>query len=160
MTEYRPLDATKKIFDLLGYQTHLAVQKTNLFGGVTTKVLEGYFPCDQPPTLGCKFLNSLKGTIQLTHCIVSFPTKSALKAGEKAKIFNVSPLLWDVYDHGNNNCTSILGGTNALSDPKTGFEAWLLGQPFFAGHYVDFVISHPNTIAFADLEDPSMESCT
>ena len=98
--------------------------------------------------------------LQLTRDAVSFPAKVDLKEGEEAKVFNVAKSLWDVYDHGNNNCTSILGGTNALTDAKTGATAWLLGQPFFAGHYVDFVISHPNTVAFGDLVDPSMSSST
>lgn len=89
--------------------------------------------------------------------VVSFPAKSQLKSGEKAKIFNVSPAVWDVYNHGGNNCTSILGGTNALTDPKTGQAEWLLGQSFFAGHYVDFDIS-ADTIGFGDLVDPSGKS--
>jgi pepsin A len=88
---------------------------------------------------------------------VSFPAQSELQRSQKSKIFNVSPLLWNVYDHGNNNCTSILGGTNALTQPKSGKTYWLLGQPFFAGHYVDFDTT-AKTISFGDLKDPSMES--
>ena len=85
--------------------------------------------------------------------IVSFPAKAYLKSGEKAKIFNVSPDVWDVYSHGGNNCTSILGGTNALTDPTTGEAEWLVGQSFFAGHYVDFNVA-ANTVGFGDLKDP------
>ena len=60
--------------------------------------------------------------------------------------------MWNVFDHGHNNCTSILGGTTALESiaPKV----WLLGGPFFAGHYVDFDITE-NTIAYGDLKNPS-----
>ena len=97
---------------------------------------------------------------QLTSPSVSFPAQSDLKKSRtpaKSKIFNVSPKLWDVYDHGDNNCTSIVGGTNALN--YKGATAWLLGQPFFAGHYIDFDIS-AHTISYADLKDPSMESST
>ena len=66
--------------------------------------------------------------------------------------------MWDVYDHGHNNCTSILGGTTALESipalESIAKKAWLLGQPFFAGHYVDFDITK-NTIAYGDLKNPS-----
>ena len=58
------------------------------------------------------------------------------------------------YDHGNNNCTSILGGSDTLIDPRTGDVGWLMGEPFFAGDYVDFDIA-ARTASFANLEDPS-----
>ena len=90
----------------------------------------------------------------LTFRAVSFPAQAELKKGEKAKIFNVSPAVWDVYNNGHNNCTSILGGTNALTDKKENLTAWLLGQSFFAGHYIDFDVTG-QTIGFADLKDPS-----
>lgn len=95
----------------------------------------------------------------LTFTTVSFPAQSQLKPGQKAKNFNVSPLVWDVYRHKSqsNNCTSILGGTNALTNPATGGKAWLLGQSFFAGKYIDFD-NAANTISYADLEDPTMSS--
>ena len=93
--------------------------------------------------------------------LVAFPPKVSLKKGQRSKIFNVSPAVWDVYDHGNNNCTSILGGTNALTDPKTHATAWLLGQPFFAGHYIDFDITRgAETIGFGDLKDPATAGCS
>jgi pepsin A len=89
-------------------------------------------------------------------CIVSFPAEADLKKGQKSRIFNVSPDVWNVYDHGNNNCTAILGGTNALGSGAD--AAWLLGQSFFAGHYVDFDIK-AHTIGYGDLADPSMKNC-
>ena len=90
----------------------------------------------------------------LTSSAVSFPAQADLKPGQKAKNFNVSPKVWDVYDHGDNNCTSILGGTNALGSGAN--AAWLLGQSFFAGHYVDFDIT-AKLIGYGDLKDPSMK---
>lgn len=88
---------------------------------------------------------------------VSFPAQSQLKPGEKAKNFDISPAVWDVYRHRRDrtNCTSIIGGTNAYA--SVAGNAWILGQPFFAGHYVDFDISEePHTVSFGDLIDPSM----
>lgn len=87
-------------------------------------------------------------------CAVAFPPKKALKKGENSTIFNVSPKVWDVYDNGNNNCTSILGGSNLFTNKTLHFEAWLLGQPFFAGHYLDFDAT-AKTISYGNLVDPS-----
>lgn len=75
----------------------------------------------------------------LINTPVSFPAEADLKPGQRAKLFNVSPKVWDVYNHGNNNCTSILGGTSFLNPVEiqnVSFPGeWLLGQPFFSGHY-------------------------
>lgn len=61
--------------------------------------------------------------------------------------------MWDVYEHKHDagNCTSILGGINALG------TTWLLGQSFFAGHYIDFNVQN-ETISYANLKDPSGSS--
>ncbi|KAF2484716.1 aspartic peptidase domain-containing protein [Neohortaea acidophila] len=132
-----PLSVTKKMFDSFGWQTNLKV-KPPPPGGFnngqgSAKTLLGYFDCSKPPTIG-----------------FSFPATSQLKKGQKGTNFNVSPDVWDVYEHKHDagNCTSILGGINALG------TTWLLGQSFFAGHYIDFNVQN-ETISYANLKDSS-----
>lgn len=86
---------------------------------------------------------------------VSFPAESQLKKGEKATIFNVSPDVWDTEKVGHGNCTSVLAGTNFLTNHSAPIPTmWLLGQAFFAGHYIDFDITN-TTVSYANLKDPA-----
>ena len=130
--DFSPYGETKKLLQQLGYQLN---EKTgpNLFNpGHPVETVTGFFACDKPPTLGCIYWPSFYvNSNWLTSRVVSFPAEADLKPGQKSRNFNVSPKVWDVYDHGDNNCTSILGGTNALGSGA--HAAWLLGQPFFAG---------------------------
>jgi hypothetical protein len=69
-------------------------------------------------------------------------------------VFNVSPDVWGVFNNSATNCTSILGGTDGITVGNV--SAWLLGQPFFAGHYIDFHMETDNElVSFANLANPS-----
>jgi pepsin A len=83
---------------------------------------------------------------------VRFPPESSLTRGQTNQIFTVSKNVWDVHDHGNNNCTSILTGTNFLEKDAGAIE-WLVGQPLFAGHYIDFDIAGKR-IGYGNLANP------
>lgn len=86
---------------------------------------------------------------------VSFPAESQLKKGEKATIFNVSPSVWDTEPVGHGNCTSVLVGTNFLTNESAPIPTmWLLGAAFFAGHYIDFDIAS-STVSYANLKNPA-----
>jgi len=98
----------------------------------------------------------------LTSVAVSFPAQSTLKKGQKATNFNVSTKkgIWDVFNNGGNNCTTPLGGTNALTyntrvnGTNSTVSYWLVGQTFFSGHYTNFDIK-ANTIGYGNLKNPS-----
>jgi hypothetical protein len=140
------------LFKLLNYPTLTLTEAPTPFDpGLTITVLNGFFDCSNPPMLGCKLLS-----LHLKHADlqVSFPAQSQLREGETATIFNVSPDVWGVFNNTATNCTSILGGTNGITVGNT--SAWLLGQSFFAGHYVDFHMEgNDNVITFANLANPS-----
>ncbi|KAK5168945.1 uncharacterized protein LTR77_006254 [Saxophila tyrrhenica] len=137
-----PLPAAHRLFSLLNLHPHTASGANPVHPHHPVRELTAFFPCSRPPVLG-----------------FSFPPHAELKPGQKARVFNVLPEAWGVYPHGEDNCTSILGGTNALDGLLgRGTGAWLVGQSFFQGHYVEFDLEG-GTIGFGDLVDPGMEGC-
>jgi hypothetical protein len=149
----RPIPQTQELFKLLDYPSQLFTEAPTAFDpGVTITVLNAYFNCNNPPLLGCKS-HTESGQNKLI-CAVSFPAQSQLKEGETATVFNVSPDVWGVFNNTATNCTSILGGTNGIDVGDT--PAWLLGQSFFSGHYIDFNMdSGSEVISFANLANPA-----
>ncbi|KPI36780.1 uncharacterized protein AB675_11742 [Cyphellophora attinorum] len=130
-----PIEQATEVFKLLNYQTQTLTEAPTPFDpGLTITVLNGFFNCNNPPSLG---------------------SKSQLKKGEKATVFEVSKDVWGVFNNTATNCTSILGGTNGITVGNV--SAWLLGQSFFAGHYIDFYTPHNGNetmISFAKLKHP------
>lgn len=66
----------------------------------------GYYPCDNPPTVG-----------------FSFPAQSDIAAANSsspisrtAKTFNIPKSAFQLADNGNNNCTAVLMGTDQFYD--------------------------------------------
>jgi pepsin A len=89
-------------------------------GGVTT--VNGYFPCDQPPTLGFSIPSQSNAT-------------AAAKAdskliSHKSSIFNIARDQWIAEDNGNNNCTAIIAGTSEITYPGL----WVVGQREYLNH--------------------------
>ena len=74
----------------------------------------GYYPCDNPPTVGLQLV--LPGTTNSRH--VNGP------------VFNIEGDAFKLADNGNNNCTAIITGWGEGN-------SWTVGQPWFQGKYVD-----------------------
>jgi hypothetical protein len=156
LTVHSPINQTQEIFDLLGYPSQLFTEDSTDFDpGTIITVLNGYFNCNDPPILGCRSTLAFRDFKLMIS--VSFPAQWQLQSGQTATVFNVSPDVWGVFKNTATNCTSILGGTNGIDVGDT--PAWLLGQPFFAGHYVDFnvedQVSGNAVISFANLANPA-----
>ncbi|OOQ90920.1 hypothetical protein PEBR_01932 [Penicillium brasilianum] len=96
----------------------------------------GYFPCDQPPTLGLSIPSQSNATTATRQ-------KSKL-VGHRSSIFNIAPDQWIAADNGSNNCTAILSGTDTFPIA----DLWVVGQPFFHGIYVDHNLQD-RTLGFA-----------
>ena len=137
---FSTLPAAKQIFETLGYNYSTFVGGADPHDpGANTTFLTAYFPCDQPPTVGISYpaANDIKKNIPGTS-----PT---------AVNFNILSSEWIQQDFGNNNCSAILAGTNAI-----GPGSWLIGQPFMQGRYTDFNLKgnglkSKGLIGFADV---------
>ncbi|KAJ5757802.1 acid protease [Penicillium nucicola] len=103
-------------------------------GDVTT--VNGYFPCDQPPNFGISIPS-------LSNATAAAKADSKL-VSHKSSIFNIARDQWVAEDNGNNNCTAIISGTSEITYPGL----WVIGQPFFHGHYIDHNVAD-STVGFA-----------
>ena len=84
------------------------------------------------------------------------PSQETLKKPPKgyniaktAKNFNLLSSEWSVFDNGNNNCTAVVAGQNALYEYGPGYV--LAGQAFYQGLYVDHNYLKYGTLGFAEL---------
>ncbi|OOF94901.1 hypothetical protein ASPCADRAFT_208555 [Aspergillus carbonarius ITEM 5010] len=118
-----PVDEVLSIFEATSIQA--VIQNTT--DGVT---VTGYFPCDQPPTLGF-------GIPSQSNASTAEKTDSSL-VSHQSTIFNIAADQWIAADNGNNNCTAILSGMTVASYPTL----WVVGQPFFRGLYIDHNVAN------------------
>lgn len=128
---FSPAPVVKEILDNLGFQV------VNYSVPIYGSVIKGYLPCVKRPTVGFSFP---------AQAVLENPSQSTSIISKKAKNFKILPSQWAFQDNGNNNCTAILIGLAQ--------EVWIMGQPFFEGHYLDFNRSKNYTMGFADLKDP------
>ena len=103
------MDEVLSIFEATSIQA--VIQNTT--DGVT---VTGYFPCDQPPTLGF-------GIPSQSNASTAEKTDSSL-VSHQSTIFNIAADQWIAADNGNNNCTAILSGMTVASYPTL----WVVGQ--------------------------------
>ncbi|KAJ5106853.1 acid protease [Penicillium angulare] len=125
-----PVDDVVKIFKAASIQYN--IQESESAGTTVT----GYFPCDQPPQLGLSIPSRSNAT--------EAAKKHSRLVSHKSSVFNIKPDQWIAKDNGNNNCTAIVSGTDAM--PLS--NLWVVGQPFFHGIYVDHNIAD-GTLGFA-----------
>ncbi|KAJ5339140.1 acid protease [Penicillium brevicompactum] len=123
-----PVSDVVSLFERMNIQ-HF-VQKSDDLTTVT-----GYFPCDQPPSLGL--------SIPSKSNITSANTNKSNLTSRKASVFDIPPEQWIKSDNGNNNCTAIVSGTSAVPD-----GLWVVGQPFFHDIYIDHNVAD-QTVGFA-----------
>lgn len=104
----RPIDAVASIFNATGIQSVLQ-------SGSEGDVLTGYFPCDEPPTVGFSFPSQTNFS--------STANDSTSSVSKKSSIFNIPSTAWAVVNNGNNNCTAVLSGQNYAVP-----GLWVVGQ--------------------------------
>ena len=124
----------KDLFTTLGLQ--IVNYSIPLYGSL----IKGYFPCDKPPQMPVGF--SFPAQKELQHS----PENTTVS--KQAKTFNILPSQWAFEDNGNNNCTAVIIGLGPG-------EGWVVGQPFFEGHYLDFFPGKNYTFGIADLKSPA-----
>ncbi|KAJ5900153.1 acid protease [Penicillium taxi] len=78
--------------------------------------VSGYFPCDQPPTLGLVIPSRQNST--------DARRDNSNSVSHNSNLFNIAPDQWAATNNGNNNCTAVLSGTDAL--PYS--NLWVVGQ--------------------------------
>lgn len=76
----------------------------------------GYFPCDQPPQLGFSIPSASNAT--------AAANQNSSLVSHKSTVFNIKPDQWIEKNNGNNNCTAIVSGTDAMPLPNL----WVVGQ--------------------------------
>ncbi|PYI09853.1 acid protease [Aspergillus sclerotiicarbonarius CBS 121057] len=118
-----PVDEVLSIFEATSIQA--VIQNTTDGVAVT-----GYFPCDQPPTLGFSIPSQ-------SNASTAAKTDSNL-ISHRSSIFNIAADQWIAADNGNNNCTAVLSGMTVASYPTL----WVVGQPFFRGLYIDHNVAN------------------
>lgn len=79
----------------------------------------GYFPCDQPPSLGL----SIPSQSNITAATIGHSRLTS----RKASVFDISSNQWARTDNGDNNCTAIISGTSAVPA-----GLWVVGQREFS----------------------------
>jgi len=105
----RPIDAVTSVFNATGIQ---GVLQSTPDG----PLLVGYFPCDKPPSVGFSFPSASNAA--------AAGNDSTSSVSKKSSIFNIPTNQWIAADNGNNNCTSVLSGSNVPN--VTGL--WVIGQ--------------------------------
>jgi hypothetical protein len=116
----------RKIFNECGIQTverHL--------DGCPNNVVLGYYPCNNPPTVGIQF-------------------ELANNTSSSSPVFNIGPKSFRAGHNGGNNCTSVL--VSGYEDSPGYISTWLVGQAWFQGKYVD-MNSEGLSLGVATLKD-------
>jgi hypothetical protein len=67
----------------------------------------------------------------------------------KSTIFNVPASAFPLTNDGNGTCTSALAGVNINLPQSQNWNLWVVGQPFFQTHYLDFNAGE-GTVGFAN----------
>lgn len=128
-----PIDIVQKIFDATGVTGIM----TNASGCAST--LMGVYPCSQPPKLGFGFPSMADA--------VAADGKSGVN--RNSIIFDVPASAFPSIDYGNSTCASTLTGVNINLPQSQNRNLWVVGQPFFQTHYLDFNVGE-GTVGFAD----------
>lgn len=128
-----PIDIVQQIFNATGVTGIM----TNSSGCASTLV--GVYPCSQPPKLGFGFPSMNDSAAASGNSGVS----------RKSTIFDVPASAFPVTNDGNGNCTSVLAGVNINLPQTQNRSLWVVGQPFFQTHYLDFNVGE-GTVGFSD----------
>jgi pepsin A len=128
-----PIDIVQKIFDATGVTGIM----TN--GSGCTSTLVGVYPCSQPPKLGFGFPSMEDAAVAGGNSGVS----------QNSTIFDVHASAFPLTNDGNGTCTSALIGVNISLPQSQNRNLWVVGQPFFQTHYLDFNVGE-GTVGFAN----------
>jgi len=123
-----PIDDVQALFDAAGVESVSQKQDDQT-------VLSGYYPCDQPPSLGIQFPSA-------SDAAAAKQDKSSPVSTESS-VFNFAASSMELSRDGN-NCTLALKGYSGLPE-------WTMGQILFNGQYVDHNLEG-STMGFAVLK--------
>jgi pepsin A len=129
-----PISVVQQIFNASGV-TYELVNQTGC-----APTLVGTYPCSQPPELGFGFPSSADASQSAAAKNTTVSTKST--------IFDVAAASFSS-NSTDGICTSVLAGQDIILPQAPNQPLWVVGQPWFQTHYLDFNVGD-GTVGVAD----------